>query len=234
MSNVIDFAAAVNARRASTIIVARETAAAVRAEQERRDIAKKLGGTIGAEIIASVVMDLKAKDREGAAPKFMPAYCDPSNEVRGSKYEATKGITRKETAARIRQDIKALNLDKAIKISVRTSSYSGGGAIDVEITSLPQDFRVMSEKGASWRKQFGDTKDGPFHWSDAQSDEIKALIDTLKRIHSSYNRDNSDSMVDYFDRRFYGDVSLDWQVRREHEAREIAASPGNYWAADCA
>jgi hypothetical protein len=232
MSNVINFAAVVNARRAAAQIDVNEKARAVRVEQERQDIADKLGGTTGAEIIASVVMDLKERDRE---TKYMPAYCDPANEVRGAKYEATRDLDIKEIAKRMRDDIKALDLDPAIKVSVKIQRYSGGQSIDIRVTALPLDFPVMSEKGASWQKQFPSKEHrAPFHWADGKSDEIKELITRLSRIHGAYNRDNSDSMSDYFCVRYYGNAELDWQVRRDHEAREVAASPGTYWHESCA
>lgn len=229
MSNVINFAAVVNARRAAAKIDLNEKAKAARLEQERQDIADRLGGTDGAQIIADVVMDLKAKEREASAPKYMPAYCDPNNETRGAKHDATKGMRVVDVAKRVREDIKALKLVKGIKVSVR-SDYN---SIDIRVTGLPSDFPVMSEKAASWRKQFGDRADYPFAWVEARSDELRALLDSLKAIHGAYNRDNSDSSVDYFDTRYYGTADLDWQVQREHEAREVAASPGTYWAEDC-
>jgi hypothetical protein len=230
MSNVINFTAVLNARRAGAEAAKFEAAKVARIEAERKDIANSLGGTAGAHIIADVVMDLKAKDR---ALRPMPAYCDPANEFRGSKYEATKGLRLADIAARMRADIKALGLAKGVKVSVRTRTYTGGGAIDIYVTALPESFKVMSDKAASWRKQFGERADYPFYWQEAQSEELQGLLAKLKGVHTSYNRDNSDSMTDYFDTRYYGSAEIEWQVRRDREAAEIAANPGTYWADDC-
>lgn len=235
MSNVIDFAAAINARRTNSAILARETAAAARAEQERADIANKLGGTIGAQIIADVVMDLKAKDKEAGAPKFMPSYCDPENEVRGAKHEATKSLDITEIAKRMRADIKALNLAKGFKFAVRTQRYSGGQSIDISITAVPEDFRTMSEKAATWCKQFPNAEHRmPLSATDQHSEAYNELMGKLNRIHAAYNRDNSDSMVDYFDRRYYGSVGLDWRISHDLRKAEIADARDDYWADGCA
>lgn len=230
-AQLIDFAATLNTRRAGAEIAKREETKAARIEAERREIADALGGTAGAHIIADVVTDLKAKE-DAASIKYVPAYCDPTNDVRGSKYDATRGLYGADLAARIRQDIKdaikAGMLPAGLKVSTKTHSYAGGYSIDCRITALPAGFKVMSEPGASWRKQFGD-KSFPGAWRDAQSDELRDLLAKLGAIHGAYNRDNSDSMVDYFDRRYYGSAELDWQVRRDHEAREVEASAGTYW-----
>lgn len=235
MSNVIDFAAVLNNRRAAAQIAERETAKAARIEKERAEIAETLGGTIGAQIIADVVTDLRAKDEAASAPKFMPAYCDPENEKRGSKYDATRGLSSADIAARIRNDIKAEQkagrIAKGFKISTRKHSYSGGYSIDVTITAVPEGFRYYSEKAASWNKQFPNAAYRiPLSRDDQHGPEYLAIIEQLRRLHGAYNRDNSDSMVDYFDTRFYGDVSLDWQLRDRLAKAEIAASPGDVWA----
>lgn len=228
MSNVIDFAAALNARRANATILARETAA--RAEQERADIANRLGGTVGAQIIADVVMDLKAKEKEAGAPKFMPAYCDPANETRGSKYEATRNLPLTEVAKRMRDDIKELKLAKGFKVSVRVRHHS---SIDIDVTQVPEGFRYYSDKYASWCKQFphADYR-APMPVAERHSGQYNELKAKLQRIHDAYNRDNSDSMVDYFDVRYYGhaEISGAWKGGKA----EIEAARGDYWADDCA
>lgn len=229
MGNVINFAAVVNARRVAAAQAERAEAIKRSEDAERAEIARTLGGTLGAHIIADVVTEMRAQERKD---RYVPAYCDPANEVRGAKYDATRDLRPAELAARIRADIKAAKLPAGVKVSVRLHTYSGGYSIDVKITALPEGFPVMSPKAASWRKQFGPHKDYPFYWCEATSDELRALIDQLKSIHDSYNRDNSDSMTDYFDTRFYGDVHLDCQLQRERIAAEVAASPGTYWHDD--
>lgn len=227
MTNIIDFAAALNARRAAAQQAAIDAAAARRAAEEREQIAQTLGGGIGAQIIADVVAELRQEKRTD----LRPAYCDPSNEVRGSKYEATRDLRHTEIAQRIRADIKAAGLPAGVKVSVRCASFSGGCSIDVRVTALPADMPVLSAKAASWRKQYP-RKDYPFAYAEAVSDEVAELLEKIQRIHAAYNRDNSDSMTDYADVRFYGDVMLHWELQRDLEARDVAASDGAYWTED--
>jgi len=228
-SNVISFAAFKNDRRAAAETAKREEAKAARIEKERQEIADSLGGTAGAHIIADVLTDLKAKEQE---TKYVPAYCDPSNEVRGAKYEATRNLDITEIAKRMRADIKALNLRPGFKVAVRTQRYSGGQSIDIRVTALPDDFRVYSEARASWDKQFPNSYRPPLSVADQHSPEYNEVKAKLEAIHNAYNRDNSDSMTDYFDTRYYGSVNFEgtW----ERGKAEVEASPGTYWHPDSA
>jgi hypothetical protein len=231
MGNVINFAEAVNARRVGAEITKREGAKLERIEQKVGRIVDAIEQKFGRPMPSFAVQAVAATVHQAeaaSAPRFMPAYCDPANEVQGSKYQATKGMPVKEVAKRVRDDIKALGLPSAMKISVSSDHRS----IDIRVKALPSDFPVLSIKAASWRKQFGEARDYPFAWVEASSDELRNLLAKLSAILASYNRDNSDSMSDYFDNRFYASAELDWQVRREHEAREVEASAGNYWADD--
>lgn len=229
MTNVVCFAAYRDNRRAEAEIKAAAARAADMLAKEIDQLADKLGGDFVAECLASALVQAAEAEKP---VKYVPAYCDPHNETRGAKYEATRSLSLAEISARIRADIKeaqkAGRIDARAKISVRTRTYTGGGAIDVRVTALPPGFRVLSDKYASWRKQFGDANP-PMSWDECQSDESRALVKALQEIHGAYNRDNSDSMVDYFDTRYYGDAAIDWQARRELEAADIAASPGDYW-----
>ncbi|WP_334656708.1 hypothetical protein [Sphingomonas panaciterrae] len=232
MGDVINFAAIVQARRVAAAIEQQEQARSKLANERRaslHDKAERAGAGVAGHIMAEAMANIAdANEERERANRFTPAYCDPANEVQGSKYQATKDLPVKEVAKRVRDDIKALGLPAALKISVR-SDYN---SIDVRVKALPADFPVLSVKAASWRKQFGETRDYPFAWVEASSDELRNLLAKLSAILASYNRDNSDSMSDYFDNRFYGSAELDWQVRRKHEAREVEASAGDYWAND--
>ena len=234
-ATIIDFAKILDARRAAESQRDAERVRVATREKERADLVDKLGGSIAARIVADVVVDAQEREKEATrADRPIPAYCDPANEVRGSKYEATCNLDVAEIAKRMRADIKALGLAAGIKTSVRTRRYSGGQAIDINITALPEGFPILCDATASWYKQFpGREHDAPGYMDNQRSDELRTLIRQLERIHGSYNRDNSDSMTDYFDVRFYGSVSLDWEVRRERTAEQVAANPGTYWAEDC-
>lgn len=230
MSTVINFSAYRNNLRAEAQAAEREAAKAARREKERQSLAEALGGTIGAQIVADVVTDLREREQ---ATRPVPAYCDPSNEVRGSKYEATRNLSPREVTARIRQDIKAAQkrgeIRDDVKTSVRLHSYSGGWSVDVRVTALPVDFRITSAAYASWVKQFGPHKLAPMAHTDTRSPEYRDLVDRLEAIRAAYNRDNSDAMTDYFDVRYYGSTSIDWTIAHALEAAEIEASAGDYW-----
>ncbi|MEO9625879.1 MAG: hypothetical protein ABJF09_00560 [Qipengyuania citrea] len=233
-ATIIDFAAALNQRRADQQKAEAAAAAKEASEREKADLVDRLGGTIAAHIVADVVTTVQEREREvSRSGKFMPAYCDPENEVRGAKHDATRNLDIAEIAKRMRADIKALGLAAGIKTSVRIQRYSGGQSIDLRITALPDSFELLSDKHASWRKQFpGQEHRFPGDAEAQRSPAYHRLYQQLERIHGAYNRDNSDGMTDYFDRRYYGSVTLDWEVRRALEEAQIAANPGTYWAED--
>lgn len=234
MSNVVSFSAYRNDRRAQAEIKALADQTAQRLAHEVDQLADKLGGGFVADCLASAIVQAA----QAAKPvTYQPAYCNPANETRGAKFDATRGLPLSEIAARIRADIKeaqkAARIEPGAKISVKTRTYSGGGSIDVRVTALPAGFRVTSDKYASWRKQFGDCSAPPIAFDEYQSDAARALLNGLNEIHSAYNRDNSDSMVDYFDCRFYGRAEIDGALRHALELAEVQASPGDYWAEGC-
>lgn len=241
-NNVVSLIAIINERRAATAVAASQAAVSARMAAEKVEtanrVADQLGGSAAAHVLGALVAEVQADQRANEqASRPMPAYCDPRNESRGAKYEATKNLQPAEISARIRADIKAAQkagtIPAGCKIGVRLHSYSGGYSIDVRVTALPEGFRVTSSKYASWVKQFGEAKRCPLDWRECESEELRNLVAKLETIRAAYNRDNSDSMTDYFDVRYYGSAGVDWSVKRELEKTEIAASAGDYWAEEC-
>jgi ribosomal protein L9 len=229
MQNVVSLAAFKNARRAQAVEQEHAAAKAKRLADEAAAIAAELGNSPGAQMLGSVIAELGAAERaKNAAHQYMPAYCDPHNEVRGAKYRRDMGC--KEIAVRMRQDVKDAiargALPKGLKVSIRSDHNS----IDLRVVALPEGFRVMSDKAASWAKQFPARRwDYPGDAIDQQSPELRVLMDALRQIHGAYNRDNSDSMVDYFDVNYYGYPELDWALRDARQEAEINAAAGDYW-----
>ena len=228
MDNVIDFAAVLHARRVSAAIEVQEQARAKRANDRRAELHDKaeragagLAGHVLADAMANVAESNEARDR---SHRFTPAYCDPANETRGSKYAATRDLPLTEIAKRMRADIKAGQSAGAIpaglKVSVRVVHHS---SIDMRVTAAPDGF-------AFWSPAFlihqHETDNGPWRLFDGErlSPAWRAAKDRLDAIHGSYNRDNSDSMTDYFDVRYYGDVGLYWEIERPTRERELAAA----------
>jgi hypothetical protein len=234
MNNVINFQAAVNARRVAADRAAYDAAAAERSMNQKIAIAGDLVDNLGVGMreAAFVAHEMVEKAEALKAAKYQPAYCDPANEFKGSKYAATRDLDIKEVAKRMRDDIKALKLRAGFKVAVRIQRFSGGQSIDVRVSSVPADFVFWSDAYASWYKQFGDNHSHRFpgRGGEQKSAEYASVEERLKEIHDSYNRDNSDSSSDYFNVRYYGDVNFDgaWAALKV----EAAANAGNYWAAD--
>jgi hypothetical protein len=231
MTNVIDFQAVLNARRVAVEVDRRAELDRQRVVNKTVDVASDLALEFGLDIpeAAFVAKALVEKAEALKAAKYQPAYCDPANEFRGSKFEATRSLDVKEIAKRMRADIKALGLGAGFKCAVRIDRFSGGQSIDIRVT-VPDDFKFWAEPRVSWFKQFGDNGRFPGPMEDQYSPEFIAMKERLDAVHNSYNRDNSDSSSDYFCVRYYGSVNFDgmWQGLKD----QAAAYEGQYWADD--
>jgi len=133
--------------------------------------------------------------------------------VYGKKYD--RSLTNKEIAAAIRQDIKAAiakgKLPKSLKVSVRYDHFSGGSSIDARVTAWPEGFMWLNP---DWCVL---TTEKPNQYHDRvprYTKQAEAVMETLKEIHGAYNHDGSDSMVDHFDVKYYGDVGVDWELEK--------------------
>jgi hypothetical protein len=138
--------------------------------------------------------------RQKARELYMPAYCDPANEVRGNLYDRDLDV--KEIAKRMRQAIKAEL--PGVKVSVKIQRYSGGASIDVWVKEMPCDCQPIIPR-QQWHEERDRT--GILRpWRENYKPEMAAAMDKIKEIHGRWNRDNSDTMVDYFDVNYYGSV----------------------------
>ncbi len=229
MSNVISLAARINERRATAIVKGR-IAERQAADQKKLDELAAAGraafaGDPDGEVVVSVLTSIVAASQRAKAARDadrpMPAYCDPSNEVQGTKYAATKGLRCVEIAARIRADIKgaikAGTLPTGLKVSVRYQSYAGGQSIDARIVALPAELQIYNPDYVAFCREHPHEVP-PFAPRQRHSEEYRLILERLEAIHGAYNRDNSDSMTDYFDVRYHGHVQLDWRL--EKQARE--------------
>ena len=103
----------------------------------------------------------------------------------------------REIAADIRRDLKQAQRDGMIpadlKVSVRTRNFAGGRAIDVNLTGWDYD------------TIYGDS---PFSMGrGGMTPAADRVYRIVERIRESYNRDASDSMVDYWDVDYYGSTT---------------------------
>ncbi|MBB6212505.1 hypothetical protein [Novispirillum itersonii] len=161
---------------------------------------------------------------------YMPAYCDPNNEFRGTKYDATRYLPLTEVCKLIRQDIRdaiAGGLLPKVKVSVRKEDAR---AVTLIVKEVPEAFQFYSPKYLKWAREYpfedkhGCGRNYP-GWSDPRSEQYRQVIDALTEIVQAYNRDNSDSMVDYFDVRFYTTVDFCRELTADRKEEEMAALP---------
>jgi hypothetical protein len=127
----------------------------------------------------------------------------------GSKYAMTRGLSYAQIAQLIRSDIKHAvsegRLPANAKYSVRTRTFSGGGAIDVVLKDLPGAW--VPQDDAKCAGGWCNTHD--YHYDGCPAAEHLSTtaanaLEVLREIHSSYNYNDSDSMTDYFDVNYYG------------------------------
>lgn len=88
----------------------------------------------------------------------------------------------------------------AIKVSVRTQYYSGGGSINVRLSNIPAEWGWVEEPDDSHYDRRPRKVATP---------ALKAFARAIKDVMNAYNYDGSDLMTDYFDKRFYGHVTDD-------------------------
>lgn len=138
----------------------------------------------------------------------------------GSKFD--NALSTKEIAARIRKDIqaaiKAGNLPKGTKVSVKTEYSSMSAAINLCIKDLP-GVEIYSNAYINHMR----TAPGAFFRFDCFSDDAAAARTLLKQIADAYNYDGSDSMCDHFDVRFYGSIQFDVAMANAEYSRRTAA-----------
>lgn len=131
----------------------------------------------------------------------------------GKRYDSK--LSSKEIAARIRQDIKNAiaigKLPRGLKVSVRYDHFSGGTSIDVRITAWPEGFMWLNPEWVSLHKK----EPNRYHDNIPRlTEKAQEIVKHLEEIHGAYNHDGSDSMVDHFDVKYYGSVSVEWSLEQ--------------------
>lgn len=125
-----------------------------------------------------------------------PSYADG---FVGEKYKPYRSTT--DTAKLIRADIKAAvkagDLPGTVRYSVRTAYFSGGSSIHISVKDAI--VRRVVEEHQPWNGL-------------VYSHEAGVLLGQLESIMSQYQRDMSDSMVDYFEVDFYQHAAYDWET----------------------
>jgi len=161
------------------------------------------------------------------APEWIGGATESRREryARGYGHRYDRNATTTELAARVRADIKAAlkdgTLPMGLKVSVRTSYFAGGSSIDVKVRAVPDGFRIMNPARLAWAAKHPYDLP-PLSVGGHYSEEAQKTLDVLKGLLDAYNRDGSDVQSDYWDVRFYGDVSFDWRLMRAEEQAFMA------------
>lgn len=160
--------------------------------------------------IAEMALEL---ERQSKANKPFPAYCDPNNETRGSKFD--KNLRTVEIAKLVRKDIaEAIKAGKLPKI--KTSIRSDHRSISIRIVEVPGDFVLYDEEHIRAQAR------NEYQPGSSYTEGASALLKAIEAIADEYNRDNSDMMVDYFDKHFYLTVQYDHDIGQEQYAAVTA------------
>jgi hypothetical protein len=135
----------------------------------------------------------------------------------GSVYREQGHLNIVEIAKRMRVNLRNAQsvgmLPEGATFSVTTDRYAGGQSVDVEVRGMPDSWTYEpAEPG-----QFGHGR---------YSEAAQATMGAIKQMLAEYNRDNSDSMTDYFDVWFHAGVTIESersaQWRAEEKARKAA------------
>lgn len=223
MSNVTSFQAAFQRKFTDGRIAERQGAIKATAEKAAKELCQVLGfpgSGIEAQVIAADV------ESEMNAKPLPCAYCDPANETRGSKFESTRDLDIKDVASMIRADVKQAiktgALPGGLKTSVKIERFSGGQALNIAVKYL--DGSIFNPNWVKATKNFAEFFSDEVHEVQRQegrySAELQEVKKKLQEIGDAYNRDNSDSMSDYFDKRFYLHVGVDHDLEQVAKARE--------------
>jgi hypothetical protein len=142
----------------------------------------------------------------------------------GSRYN--RDLTLREIAPIVRGYVK--DVYPTYKFSVQTEYFSGGCAIRVALMEAPEfifsDERIRDSAIASSaaryyksdeeavRRSLERSKEGHLQnwpgYCDWMTDKTKAVLEDVEALVNSYNYNDSDSMIDYFDVNFYTSFNI--------------------------
>lgn len=128
-----------------------------------------------------------------------------TDKFRGSKYEETKDLPLTEIAKRIKQEIRERY--PRVKVSVRTEFYSMGCSVDVWVQDA--DFNPINPEWLPSDSWYPVPKS-------RYTEQGKQLLKDIEGIVQQYNRDNSDSSIDYFEVRFYSSVEYTYDLQKRY------------------
>ena len=126
-----------------------------------------------------------------------------------------------------------------MKFTVRIERFAGGRAINVDLVdgggmTLFSEFvrdhcaKNLREGRGPLEPHYNQAPEwigGPSHpqCPKIYSPELSITEDRMKDLVMAHKRDNSDSMVDYFDVNFYDHVGVDWEYKERRMLAEANA-----------
>lgn len=143
-----------------------------------------------------------------------------SNNSKGSKFDSSLSLA--QIAANVRAAVKAAikggAIPKGTKVSVRSETYSGGGAIRISITAVPDGFAILNAERVA-HDLANPCACLPEYMMARYTPEASALLSTISAFASDYNYDRSDIQRDYFCVNFY-----DGRAKFSHELESAERS----------
>lgn len=141
----------------------------------------------------------------------------------GSKY--LQGRDTATIAALVRDEIKAAVKSHALPAatySVRTSRYSMGSSITVQIRNVKDPaFRLYSEARMIADRDRPHDHNG-IPWMDERA---SAIIDAVEAMLAAYNRSTVESQSDYYDHKFHAHVTFEAGYSNDRREIELALLP---------
>lgn len=142
----------------------------------------------------------------------------------GPKYQ--RGRDTAEIAKLFRADVAAAmragELPKGLKLSVRISRYAGGSSINVAVKACPGT-AIANPGHVLAAEAIPNVYVDDMRVRHMYTDAARAVMAKLETLLEAYNRSEIDSQTDYFNVKFYGHVTIASELLRADRAAVVDA-----------
>jgi hypothetical protein len=121
----------------------------------------------------------------------------------GSKLDRAEDMDLKVIAKLIRKEFK--QAFPLVKTSVKTSYYSGGCSLNVEIVSIPEDFVLFTNDFMDYARN---GYDGGFDGKSRYEAEAQNILTSMRAIGDQYRYDNGNQNTDLSNTNFFNFVKF--------------------------
>lgn len=190
-------------------------------DNERGDIRNYFCDTLGYECSNYEAFDLEYFDEPQTICKNKPSFYTP-NGWQGAKYDSKKGA--KEVAKELRAYIKANPDLNACKWSITSKWGMYADSLYISLMAAPFDpFTDEYKTRHEYRYNRGYSEHGDIE--EHTTSEAYKLIQKVKSFVMQYIHDDSDGMIDYFDRNIYdhyeiGKYDKPFQIIEKKESKK--------------